>query len=136
MAPVLTDFADRLGLQNPETIVTNPNAFLEFIDDFMKSQVITDEDRIWILARLAYFIGQIFIQRFGGDWILNEIPESRFFLRYVIGEIPGVRNPFTTMDPFTAASDYLAEPPGRSLIDAISEAERELGTHWDGLGTS
>lgn len=136
IAPVLSDFADRLGLPNPETITANPEAFLEPIEAFMKDQQITDENRIWIVARLAYFIGQTLIQRLGGEWKLNEHPDSRFFLRYVVGQIPGVANPNATVDPFMVANTFLAEPPGRSLTRIISEAEHEIGTYWDALGTS
>lgn len=136
IAPVLSDFADRLGLQKPDTIAANPEAFLEPLDDFMRNQVITDENRIWIAARLAYFIGQIIIQRLGGEWLLNEHPNSRFFLQYVVGRIPGVRNPNATVDPFAVAATFLAERPGRSLTRIISEAEKEVQAYWDDLGTS
>jgi hypothetical protein len=109
---------------------------LDAVDDFMKDQVITDEDRVWILARMAYFVGQVLIQRLGGEWLINEHPHSRFFLRYVIGRVPGVRSPNATVDPFAVASAFLAEPPGRSLRAIVAEAEREVQAYWDGLGTS
>lgn len=126
IAPVLSDFAERLGLANPGAIVTNPKAFLEDIDKFMRDQSITEEDRIWIIARLAYFIGQIFIQRFGGEWLLNERTDSRFFLRYVVGRFPMITNPEVTVDPLTVASDFLVLPPGRSLERIILEATEEI----------
>jgi hypothetical protein len=128
-APVLSDFAKRLGLENPQSIAVNPEAFLEPIDDFMKDQVIMDDDRIWIVARLAYFIGQILIQRFGGEWLLNERPDSRFFLQYVVGRFPSTSNPNVTIDPLRIASEFLAAPSGRSLERTITEAIEEFLTH-------
>jgi hypothetical protein len=136
IGPVLADFAVRLGLQNPETISTNPGAFLEDIDAFMKAQTVADEDRIWITARLAYFIGQILIHRLGGEWMVNENPISKYFLHYVIGHVPGVRNPNATIDPLVVVSTFLAQPPGRSLVDIVSEVQHEVSTYWDELGAS
>jgi hypothetical protein len=136
IAPVLCEFAHLLRLPNPETITKDPDAFLEAIDDFMRNQVISDENRVWAMARIAYFIGQLSIQRLGGEWMLNEHPNSRFFLQYVIGRMPGVRNPNAMIAPFVIASEYLAQPPARNLTRIISEAEKELQAYWDALGDS
>jgi hypothetical protein len=132
MSPVLTDFAERLGLQKPHTIMENPETFLETIEDFLKDQIVTEEDRAWIVARLAYFIGQIFIQRFGGEWLLNEHPNSKFFLQYVVGRFPIVPNENATVDPFAVAISFLAQPVGRSLERSIAEAEREILSLYPG----
>ena len=136
MGPVLEDFADRLGLQDPYRIVSDPERFLDSIEAFMRNQVVGDEDRTWIAARLSYFIGQVLIQRLGGEWLVNENPASRFFLHYVIGRIPGVRNQNATVDPLAVAAAFLAEPPGRNLSRIISEAQKEIQTYWDDLGSS
>src|SRR5215211_1880800 len=77
VTPILVDFADRLGLENPNTIADKPDDFLDPIDDFMKGQIIEEEDRVWTITRLGYFIGQVLIQRLGGEWLLNEHPGSR-----------------------------------------------------------
>ena len=123
--PVLSDFADRLGLPNPSSAATAPEKFLEPIDAFMKDQIITNEDRIWILARLAYLIGQVLNQRLEGTWLLNENPNSLLFLRYVVGRFKRVKNPQATVAPFDVATAFLSQPQGRSLAGIISEVEHE-----------
>jgi len=129
MEPVLSDFAGRLGLPNPNTATTEPEKFLEPVDAFMKEQIISDEDRIWILARVAYLIGQVLNQRLEGTWLLNENPNSLFFLRYVVGRFKRVRNPQATVDPFDVSTAFLSQPPGRSLAGIISEVEQECLRH-------
>jgi hypothetical protein len=54
--PVLSDFAQRLELRDPPMIVADPERFLSSIDAYMKDQVVTPEDRVWILTRLGYLI--------------------------------------------------------------------------------
>jgi hypothetical protein len=124
--PVLADFAERLGLPDPPMIVAEPNRFLRSVSDFMKDQVIGDDDRVWALLRIGYFIGEILVQRLGCHWFLNEVPGSRYFLRYVVGASPSC-NPAAMVDPFAVADAYLSQPPGRDLskwVDSISQEFR------------
>lgn len=125
MEPVLSDFVDRLGLPNPKTAATASEAFLEPIDAFMGNQVISNDDRVWIVTRLGYLIGQILNQRLGGTWLVNDNPNSLLFLRYVVGRFERVKNPQATVDPFDVATAFVSQPPGRSLSGIISEVEQE-----------
>ncbi len=83
--PALTDFAQRLELRDPPMIVADPQRYVPSIDAYIKDQVVTREDRIWILSRLGYLIGEVLVQRLSGRWVLNEIPDSR----YCLGEESG-----------------------------------------------
>lgn len=121
--PVLADFAERLCLPDAPMIVADPNRFLHPVSHFMRDQVIGEGDRVWIHTRIGYLIGEITAQRLGCHWFLNEVPDSRYFLRYVIGQ-PARFNPAAMVDPFAVADAYLSEPPGRDLakwIDRICE---------------
>ena len=60
------------------------------------------------------------------SWFLNEIPDSRYFLRYVVGRFAGAPNPAAMVDPFQVADVYLSRPPGRSLSAIVSQVEDEL----------
>src|SRR5580658_8386424 len=82
---VLEDFVKRLGVADSPLEPIEIEQYLPAIDAFMKSQVVPSEDRVWILTRLGYFIGELLVQRFAGSWFLNEIPDSQYFLRYVVG---------------------------------------------------
>lgn len=124
--PILADFAERLELHDHSMIVIDPERYLASIDAFMKNQTVNPEDRVWILTRLGYFIGELLIQHFGGIWFLNEIPDSRYFLRYVVGRFAAIKNRDAMVDPFYVADVFLSEPPGRSLISIVHQLEKEL----------
>ena len=124
--PVLSDFAQRLKLRDAPMIVADPGRFLPSIDAYLKDQVVTPEDRVWILTRLGYLIGEALVQRLSGSWFLNETPDSRYFLRYVVGRFAGAANPAAMVDPFQVADACLSQPPGRSLSDTVRQVEDEL----------
>lgn len=124
--PVLADFADALGLKQPTMIVAQPEHYLPSIDLFMEKQVIRPDDRNWILTRIGYFIGELLVDRLGGCWFLNEIADSRYFLRYVVGQFARVQNPNAMVDPFYVAVVFVDQPPGRRLAALVQEVEAEL----------
>jgi hypothetical protein len=124
--PVLRDFAQRLELRDSPMIVADPERFLPSIDAYMKDQVVVPEDRVWILTRVGYLIGEILVQRLSGSWFLNEIPDSRYFLRYVVGRFAGAPNSAAMVDPFQVADVYLSQPAGRSLSAIVKEVGEEL----------
>lgn len=126
--PLLADFMERLGFNDPTLIVMDPEECLQTIDHFMKDQIVGSDDRIWILTRIGCYIGDLLVHRFGGCWFLNEIPDSRYFLRYVVGMFTGARNQSAMVDPFYVADVYLCEPSGRSLSNFVEETVREIET--------
>ena len=122
--PVLEDFADRLGIP-PETGRDTSRA-LAPIEEFMRKQVVSPESRSWILTRLGYLIGDVLAQKFSGFWFLNELPDSRYFLRYVVGRFAALGGSNAMVDPFEVADAYLSEPPGRDLFQYLAEVENGL----------
>lgn len=125
--PVLADFADALGLENPPMIVADAERYLAAVDRFVRNQEVESEsDRIWIVTRLGYFLGEVLVQRLGGCWLVNDFPESRYFLRYVVGRFSRIANAGAMVDPFDAASVLVSEPPGRSLLALVEEVESDL----------
>lgn len=126
--PVLADFAERLELPRPTMIVADPHAYVPAVGAFMRDQTISADDRAWILTRLGYLLGELLIQRLGGHWFLNEIPDSRYFLRYVVGRFTRAKNLNAMVDPFEVADQFLRQPPGRDLTALADEVEREIRT--------
>ncbi len=124
--PVLAEFAEDLGAPEPLLIVAEPSAFISLVDAFMQDQVVEPEHRIWILTRLGYFFGELLVERFGGCWLINEVPESRTFLRFVVGCFARIDNASAMVDPFEVMDAYLAKGPGRDLAGLLDEVEREL----------
>jgi hypothetical protein len=117
---------ERLDLPNPPMVLVEAERYLPSVDAFMNGQSVLPGDRVWILSRLGYFIGELLVQRFSGCWFLDEIPDSRYFLRYVVGRCARVPNPNAMVDPFHVASVYLAEAPRRSLASVVNEVVNEL----------
>jgi hypothetical protein len=124
--PVVVDFVTNLELPEPHMVLIEPEKFQAPIGAWMSSQQVTAEDRVWILTRLGYFVGHLLNSRHGGHWFLNEAPDSRYFLRYVVGRFTRLPNPNAMVDPFHVADVYLSEPPGRSLSAILNEVEYEL----------
>lgn len=128
--PVLTDFFERLGETDPAMVLVDAERFLIPLEQFIKDQLIDDDsdDRVWIHARLGYYIGELFVQRYRGCWLLNENPGSRFYLQYVIGQFTSadIKNPNAMLDPFEAANAFLSEKPGRILSELIENVDKQL----------
>lgn len=125
-APVLSDFAERLELPTPARIATEPTHFLNRVDAFMREQEIDEDDRLWILTRMGYYIGELLIEKLGGGWFVNEDSDSRYFLHYVVGRFSGASNQGAMVAPFEVAAHLVAQPPGRSLIDLVLEVEASV----------
>ena len=126
--PVLEDFFDRLEVPDPGAVVEHPGRFLTVLDTFMRHQEVPD-DRIWIQTRIAYYVGEWLKERFGGCWQLNDIPDSRYFLQYVVGGFTrGVRAPNAMVQPFFIAHEFLDMPVPRSLSELLASVSNELMT--------
>jgi hypothetical protein len=124
--PVLAEFLGLLQLPEPRAVMSDAWRFLPAVDQWVAVQVIAPENRIWLMTRLAYLLGELLCQRYGGSWFLNEVVDSRFFLRYVVGRFSSVPNPLAMVDPFEPINELLAGPPGRSLSRLVSEIQGEL----------
>lgn len=126
LMPVLTDFVERLEILDSPMVVAEPDRFVLPVDVFMKEQVIESEDRAWIVIRIGYLIGECLVQQFGGCWYVNDVPDSRYFARYVVGRFARIKNQNACVDPIAVADAYVSEPPGRSLVATLRKIEDEL----------
>ena len=129
--PAIIEFAEFVGVENPQTAVEQPDKFLQVLEAFLKAEDISEleqKDREWLHLRLMYFIGQLLLHRYGGIWFLNENPEAKSFLRYVVGYFEKGSVPKNlSVDPFSVVEDFLVKLPERSLISTIKEVEEEIG---------
>ena len=126
--PVLADFMDRIEVPNGARVVVEPDRFVAAIDAFLRDQTIADEDRSWIHVRVGYFIGEWLIQRFGGHWFVNRLPDTRYFGRYVVGRFSSAGNHDAMVEPFLVAEAYLSESSGRCLSRMLDELASEVAT--------
>jgi hypothetical protein len=127
----LMEFAEFVGVENSQTAVDQPEKFLEVLEVFLKPQDLSEldqKDKETLHLMLMYFIGQLFLHRYGGIWFLNENPEAQSFLNYVVGYFKrGSVSKKISVDTFSLAEDFIAKQPGRSLIATIKEVEEEIG---------
>jgi len=119
--PVLREFAEDIDLPNPTGIVDSPYAYVAGIEGFMRDQVVEDDDWVWILTRIGYFIGEVLAKQLGGRWFVNDTYGMPTFARYVVGEFSGIANRNALIDPFEVAIDYLRTPPPRDLRSLMDE---------------
>ena len=121
--PVLHDFSEKLGFKNAHEILINPAAFLEPISSWLSEQDISEDAKNWIIVRIGYFIGELFIEKHGGCWSVCEAPSSRFYGHYVIGGFSSFNNLNALLAPMEAAFELANQPKGRSLSAIVNEIE-------------
>ena len=123
--PVLRDFMQSVGFQEPHMVLLDAESFLTPLEEYLKYQKIEENDKNWILTIIGYFFGEYFVQKYDGYWYLNDDPETHTFLKYVVGGFSKLK---TTMaiDTFELAKDYVNEDSGRSLKKYIDLVEEQL----------
>ncbi|GAA3915718.1 hypothetical protein [Litoribacillus peritrichatus] len=124
--PVLHEFSQNLGFQNPHEILINPMAFLEPLSNWLSDQDISEESRNWIIVRIGYFIGELFAVKHDGCWSVCEAKSSRYYGHYVVGEFSSFSNPNALFAPMEVAFELANQPQGRSLSGIVAEIESAL----------
>ncbi len=124
--PVLHDFSQKLGFQNPHEILISPAAFLEPISSWLSEQDMSDDAKNWIVVRVGYFIGELFVEKHGGCWSVCEVRSSRYYGHYVVGDFTSFDNRNALFAPMEAEFELVNQPKGRSLSGIVSEIEAGL----------
>ena len=118
--PALEEFLSDLGAVSPRDVRTRPETFVDFVSEWCATQDTTsEEDRIFLTARIAYFLGEILKTSTDGRWSLCEHASHETFGRYVIASAAG-----THLDVVAAAHRFVTTPPPRSLARTVSELRR------------
>jgi hypothetical protein len=127
LMPLLVDFAGKLGINPAHEVLKHADQFAPYFDQALESMVVANEqDRTWLLTRMGYFIGEYFVQKYGGCWYVSDIQGSRYFGRYVVGRFCRLNNPIPLLDPFLIAQAYVDAPVPRHLVKSLAEVEAEL----------
>lgn len=116
---VLHKFCESLGFDQPHEVLIEPKRFLFQLDSGFQRADINEEDRVWFVTRIGYYIGEYLISLFGGYWLLDEDQSSPSFARYVVGDFskPGVKTKI--VDPFEIAQRYATTSAPRFLRQEI-----------------
>lgn len=111
LLPALVDFVDRLGIRPAHEVLKQAQEFAPHVETALRDVAPADEDdRTWLLTRIAYFVGEFFVQKHQGCWYVNDVKGSRYFARYVVGRFPRVPNSGTMLDPLRSRKPLLIPP--------------------------
>lgn len=85
---VIADFAKRLGVNDAHVLLIDVDRLKQFIfttvHEFMKSQRVEPKDRVWIITRIGYLLGEFFKEKYSGHWTVNENKNSKQYGHYVV----------------------------------------------------
>lgn len=127
LIPVLVDFVGKLGIDPAHEVLHNAGQFAPLLGTALRSMTVeSTEDRLWLVTRMGYFIGEYFAQKHGGCWFVNEVPDSRYFGRYVVGHFASLGDALPMIDPFLVAQAYVDETVPRSLESLLATVDVEL----------
>lgn len=127
LMPVLVDFVNRLGIEPAHIVLTDAVGVVPLVGTVLQDMPVgSEDDRVWLLTRVGYLVGEYLVQKYGGCWFVNEDPESRTFARNVVGQFAALGESGARVDPFQVAQEYVDAPPGRDLVALLDDVEREL----------
>jgi len=127
LIPVLVEFVGQMGISPAHEVLKNAVQFAPYLNGALQNMAIADEqDKIWLLTRLGYFVGEYFAQKHSGCWYVNEIQGSRYFGRYVVGQFARLNNAALMLDPFEIARVYIEQPMPRQFEKLLTEVDAEL----------
>lgn len=127
LIPSLVDFVAKMGIIPAHEVLNEPVQYAPFLSSALRDEAVVDEqDRRWLLTQIGYFVGEYFAQKYGGCWFVNDIPDSRYFGRCVVGRFSKLRNAAAMIDPFSVGQVFVTSPPPHELEKLLSEVDREL----------
>lgn len=127
LIPVLVEFVGQMGISPAFEVLRNAARFAPILDAALTNVAVEDEqDRIWLTTRVGYFVGEYFVQKYNGCWYVNDIENSRYFGRYVVGRFSGLDNTACMLDPFQISHSYVDETVPRNLVKILNEVDLEL----------
>ena len=128
LMPALVDFIEKIGINPAHQVLNQAEKYVPFVEASLRDIVVADKgDRVWLLTRVGYFIGEYFSQKYGGCWYVNDICDSRYFARYVVGKFSKTNNMATMIDPFEIAQVYVDTPVPREMTVVLAEVDAQIG---------
>lgn len=119
--PALVDFVERLGISPADAVLKDAEAYVPYLA--AATQDLTsddDDDRIWFLTRIGYFIGEYLCQKLQGGWYVEDEAGSMYFARYVVGRFASATT-LRVVEPFELAQSYVDAAPPRNLVRLLAE---------------
>jgi len=67
LMPALVDFVGKMGIGPAHEVLRHAGQFAPLLGNALQSMTVANaEDRLWLLTRMSYFIGEYFSQKYGG----------------------------------------------------------------------
>lgn len=127
LLPGLVEFVELLGISPAHEVLKKAEQFVISLDRATQSMAVeSTEDRIWLITRMAYFVGEVFVQRFSGCWFVDELPNTKYYARYVVGQFRQSVNSNAMIDPFEIATAYVDSSLPRNLVELLNEVDAAL----------
>ena len=127
MIPSLVEFMDRLGIRPAHEVLNQAVSYAPMVALALNEMEVTEgSDRVWLMARLGSFIGEYFAQTLKGCWFVNDINESRYFARYVVGRFSRNSRQYAMIDPFEIAQSYIDSDRPRDFLRFMAQVSEEL----------
>ena len=127
LLPCLVEFVGDMGIQPADMVLKQAATYAPVLEVALQNMLVANrEERDWLCARMGYFIGEYCVQQFDGCWAVNDIPGSRYFARYVVGQFQAAKNLQMMLDPFEMAIEYVDAPIPRQLQTLLDAASIEL----------
>jgi len=124
LIPSLVEFVGLLGISPAHEVLKNAEQFVPLLGRATQDMAVQgQEDRMWPVTRMAYFIGEVFVQRFSGCWFVDELPDTRYFAHYVVGKFGAGIRTNAMIDPFEISTAYVDGALPRNLGGLINEVE-------------
>ena len=115
----LAQFAKQLGLSDAEGFAKQPERYIEIISDALSAPVIEPTKKLAIATNLGYFIGEIFINRYDGEWTLCDDDSSSLYCHYLVNRFSAPAQETAQFSPMSAAIQFADMPPPRSLSNLL-----------------
>lgn len=124
--PVLHQFVEAIGGgENAYEVLNTPAKFLPLLEHSFNSLAVEEHNRVWLITRIGYFIGEYLLTAYYGCWQVDQDPQSTTFARYVVGDFSYAPRPGLSVDPFDIAQRYVDGPLPRSLAREIELGVQE-----------
>jgi len=120
------EFIRLVRVSDPEPYIQDLEKFLPVLENWLRDEDLnrlSEDDRLWLQVRIGYIVGELLLKRFDAIWMVCDDPNSKFFLRFVLGYFQRGVKKGLILDPIEAGGVYLESPPPRSLLAVLDSIE-------------
>lgn len=124
LMPGLVEFVGELGITPAHMVLKQAEHYVKYVEEGTQDlEIESEKDHTAFLIPMAWFIGEVFVQKLRGCWFVDDLTQSRYFASYVVGKFKQPINPLLRIDPFGMAKEYIESPRPRKLVALLKEVE-------------